>query len=119
MDLGQAVAGHGELTGLHVLEVLRGTELAGLGEGVAANVVVADKLLLQGIGKLDEGGAGVGKLGVAAGALGGKLDGAEEGEASTTVVVAGIGMEELVALQRSQLCEIRLCVAEEYRPRQL
>lgn len=40
-------------------------------------------------------------------ALGGELDGAEEGEASSTEVVAGIGMEELVALERSQLCKTR------------
>lgn len=50
VDLSEAVAGHGELAGIQTLEILGRTELAGLGESVAADVVVLDKLLLQVIG---------------------------------------------------------------------
>lgn len=102
VDLCKAVARHGELAGVQVLKVLGGAHLARVSEGVAADIVVLDKLLLQGIGKLDKGGAGVGKLGVTAGALRRELDGAKEREASATEVVAGVGMEELVALEKSQ-----------------
>jgi hypothetical protein len=59
-----------------------------LGEGVAADVVVGDELLLERGGEVEESGAGVGELGVAACALWWKLDGAEEGEAGAAEVVA-------------------------------
>jgi len=100
VDLGNVVASHGEFAGIQVLEVLGGTKFAGVSEGVATDVIVLDKLLLQFIRQLDEGGAGVGKLGVTAGTLGGKLDGAEEGEAGSTEVIARIGMPKLVALEK-------------------
>ena len=100
VDLGKAVAGHGKRAGVQVLEVLGRTELTRLGKSVAADIVVCDEILLQAVRQLDKGGAGVGKLGVATGALRRQLDGTEEGEAGSTKVVAGIGMEELVALDK-------------------
>ena len=103
MDLCEVVVSHGEFAGVQILKVLWGAELAGLGEGVAADVVVPDELLLQGVREVNEGGAAVGELGVAAGTLRRQLDGAEEGETGSSKVVAGIGMEELVALEKTQL----------------
>ena len=101
VDLDKTMASHGKLAGVHILEVLGGTELAGLGEGVAADVAVLDELLLQGVGQVNKGGASVGKLGMTTGTLWGKFDSAKEREARPTEVVAGISMEKLVALARS------------------
>lgn len=110
VDLREAVAGHGELAGVQILEVLRRTKLARLGKGVAADVVILDEVLFQGVGEVDERGAAVGKFGVAAGALGGQLNGSQEREAGAAEVVAGIGMEKLIALgrQKSQLVQIQV-----------
>lgn len=102
VDLSKAMAGCGELAGIQVLEVLGGAKLTRLSKGMAADVVILDKLLLQGIGQLDKGGAGVRKLGMTASALRGKLDSAEEREAGSTEVIARVGMEELVTLKQSQ-----------------
>lgn len=65
---------------------------------MAADVVIGDELPLEVLGQVVECGAGVGKLGVATRALGRKLNGSEEREACSTEVVAGIGVEESVAL---------------------
>jgi hypothetical protein len=50
VDLSKAMAGRGELAGIQVLEVLGGAKLTRLSEGMAADVVILDKLLLQVIG---------------------------------------------------------------------
>jgi hypothetical protein len=100
VDLYQAVTSHGELVRLYILEELGGAELAGLGECVATDVVIANELFLQSVGQLEEGSASIGELCVASCTLGRKLDGAEERETGSTEVVAGISVEKTVALVR-------------------
>jgi len=107
VDLDKAMASKRKLGGIHALEEFGGAELTGLCQGVASDVVILDKFCLQGLGEVDEGGAGVCKFGMTTGALGWELNGAEEGEAGSPEVVAGIGVEELVALWRGQLCQVR------------
>lgn len=97
MLLYQLVATHGVVGRLDVGEMIRRSELLGMQNGVAGDVVLLQQLCLGFVVEVIPRRPGIAELGAATGAGGRKLVGQQERVASTAWIEARVDVEEAVA----------------------